>query len=762
MLMRAMRVRLPLSLAILLLSIAVSTGIPSLAEIRAFHSSLPASWLPGIHFSGNLAYSSCSLALALAIFLLSDALGLRVIELAAGSRPGGPARFAAVFAGYALVSMLLLGEAALGLFYRSVIFGGLFLLAAASWRLLRASAVFWVSRLANVWKTSGALERACLILLCTLLLPVLLTPELIMDCFEYHFTVPQQYLFMHRMFLNDVYVHAAFSHGADLPNVIPLALGLDAAARALRPMLVIAGAAGLLSAGPALLRLGAAATVILLSFLFPGAREFVFYAKNDPIVLGCFLALSGVLVSGVLAGPVASKRGLLVAGGLMGYLASSKYLYVPLLCPFVLLIIIHLFRNKTPVRLWIFLLGAAACLLPWMFALYACHGDPLYPAGAVYLPSLFGNPNYAGETVSAYINHHGPGSFGELMASFLRMLLIGILPVLSAAPLMVPGKWRPAHWAYAAGLLSGLLLLVFSANGGSFTPRFVYPVHVAASLIAFLVIADWVGKPVTAEGSAAHALRRAILPVLAAVLGYRAVLSVSLSFSGVMPLRFSVGEFGAEEYREKNMGAYGAILHSMELEVSKTAGKSSLVNIGGQNIWDVPARVFGVGYGPPFVWRAARESATVSRVEARFRQGNVRWMLYSPVMADYARKTTCAYRWDDRMLRLYVDYLAGHAKLLDFREGYARPCASMYLFGMADRTLPPMAGVLFMPGAECAYCCGLAEAKRIRKLVPRVIWTDLVLAHFYAEEGDMASARAHERDCYLSANRYLRDSVRKK
>jgi len=704
------------------------------AERESLVGFLPSFWPLGISLAPNLLYVFLSAALAFFLLLLYDSVGLRLIVLLTGSRPRGVMRMVAAFAGYSVFAVALLGAALTGLWFTTLLSAALVLAAAACLPDFIRTVKEASARVAGFGRSLGPAGKVGWILVAAATACIVGVPEAAVDSMEYHLSFPQQVLFMHKLWGSGLYIGADMPIAVDFPNAFPVMLGLDMAAKALRPAMAILGALAFLRS----LRLGLGASgqaeFVLVALLVPMARNFIVFSKSDGILMGAVSGLVAVLLEGGIyahraggsAGGAAAGRGavrpvqpgksavpppperaaFLVAGVLTGFLASGKYVVWPLLAALWLAGLLRLpyrgaFRSFLAA-------GAVAVLplLPWLGRAYIFHADPFYPAGTVYLPSLFGVPENAavvGETYQFWLGVQRPweNSLRDFGLLFLRNgAILG-----AALPLIIAGG-RPGIFPFLTGSAVGLAGMNFALLSGiDFVERYAYPVFMMWNLMGSALLVSTF-RP----GSAASKVPVLwVVRVVMVIFGFRLVAGHQMNFPGIQPGEFYSGRLSVREFRLKSLYTYGLILPDLWVADALYPTRGSMVTVGNRFIWDIPSRAIGETFEPDFIWEAVNTSYTVEQLAAKFKKGNVRWILYNAHKAHWDAGSCTPKPWDERMVRLYIDFAVRYFTLTTWSGREDSWFGSCWLYNVARSPHPPSSRVLFLPGADRLFCRPVRE-----------------------------------------------------
>jgi len=730
-----------LALAVLAAGVAWNLAVFPAGSREAFPGLLRSFWPVGPHIFSNLSWSAECAVFALLLIFIWDAVGLRLAVLVLGRRPAGALRPVAVFAGFASFSAMSLGLAAVGLWFVPVIAGVLVLAGAFALPESRRVAGEWRDWLGRFWGDSSPAGLACWLVVGVWLMLLLFPPELAIDCLEYHLTYPQQMLTTHRLIGTDVYLGCPMPIATDFTNAFPLAFGLDSAVKMTRPFLLAAGVVAFIRA----LRLPVSPAwepaIALFALLVPAARNFSFFSKSDGVLAGLFPAVCAMLLeSGVLVRGGSASAGILFSASLLaGFAMSSKYVVLPMmgmLGAFVFYRVSHGERIKSAALM---LAGASIPLIPWMARSFLYFNDPLYPVGSIYLSGFFGDPDTNGTTRYAYLAFIQEG---RPMSAFIYetawFAARNAFP-LAAGALFLRGR-LPAGACWLGGaVLAGMGAIFFAIRGGAdFAERYSFPLYIVANAAG-------------AVGLVACSRRARLL--LPAVISAFAVLATAWQiwfFPGVLPGSFLAGRESREEFRNRGMYAYGAILPAVKQAC--LSGRGVLVTLGNRIMWDIPVRVVGEGFEPPFVWRSARDSDTPGRLVVKFRQRNARWILHNGPLEGWYRFTRTPFEWRPRMFRLYMDFAQRHLRLVA-TSGRCDPLyGNNWLYEVLPSPAPPLRRIIFLPGSEGGYAfASLAQLNgysamarerfdALRRIMPAVVAIDGMEAEVLAALGDWRGA----------------------
>lgn len=712
---------------------------------------------PGPHLVANAARSVAGLLLAGAILLGADASGVRLLRWLIRRRPAGAARFAAPLLAYAVLSTALLGASAAGLWYPVVLFG--VAAAGAAFALPEAAAVLreWRSAAGAVAGSLPPAGKALLSVLAIWWLALLAPPEIEVDCMSYHLAFPQQILVQHRLFGTDIYSHWAIPLIVEFGYVYPVALKLDSAARALALALAVLGAFSFVRSLRTGLTAGGEAGLVLLALVLPASRYVLGTAKNDGPACGYALAAAAVLLeSGVLRRSMGRPGTALLAALLAGVAVAAKYVTLPVVLAVALA---GFFRVRHRDRGIAFALLAPALLLPvlpWSLKSWLYLADPLYPLGLVALPDLFGDPaknDFTRKLFDMYVMETRPKVF--FLEEMARLAWDNSFVLLAAAPALLRPGCLPGGRG-CAGLLLGATLagfgaIVFGMRGGLDTvERFSMPVFVLWNAAGAAALARYAG----AAGERRW-FPRAVAGIAGAilVLGHVRLVAPEWFPSATWqkhkrPGAYVAGRLSAGEFRRAGLFAYGEALPEVRSRVAAGDRRGKVLAVGEIKCWDIPARTLMQVFETPLVWRALAGADSVERVRIRFRQLDVRWLLYNQPVAGWERFHYSPYDFSDEMLALYGEFARRHLRIVVRPEKSYPNFGSLWFYEVSDRPRArPPERVLFLPGSERALAyaslAGLNRAHGLaverfaaaRERMPGVVWVESLLGDALLKAG---------------------------
>ncbi len=693
---------------------------------------------PGGALPENAWYAARAAAVALGVVLASDAVGMRLARWWLGRRPAGVVRCVLPLAGHAMLSTALLGLAALGVWTPAVLIA------------VAASASVWcgpeVLACAGDWRRGaraawGALPRALrgpAIAAIALGAVVTLPPETGIDALAYHLALPSQWLVTHRLIGSDGYSHWMIPLPLELPHVWALLAGVDTAAVWTGGAMLMAGAmASARALGAGALAPWLAAAAVLVS----GQRWMLLSAKNDGHAAGLLLAAGACLVAGG-ALRRAALRGATIAGAgaLLGLTVMAKYVLVPFAAG---LGAAAVWRCRPAHRAaLIVLLGgfAAVATVSWLGKGWVVPGDPFYPMGSAFFPRVFGGPGSA-EIRRALLDQHvrDPAHGVVAPAMVVRLVATDLLPALAGAgwirAMLPPGGAVLGLAGFVASVAAPFLLRGDFAT----VERYAFPVLVLANL-AGLVAVVRAGRRIAVTALAACALAGAI--------------ALPADDRDGRAGAFAAGAVNATAYRAATVSPRAGL--AAALAALPPDRRGTILAVGELALDRLPRRTRMQVFEPPLAWSASRDAADWRRVGIRFRQSDVRWILYNQPLARLDAVQRRPYAWSPEQLRRYADWCARHVRVGAFCGVAVPGWGSAWLLEVADRPQPPAARFPFLPGAEAAFASPvLADEndnprwaaewwKGWRGVLPEVAWLDARLGGSLLRAG-----RAREAFPYL-------------
>lgn len=662
--------------------VMVAGAIAAWSRLPAGPEGVAAAWIsaliPGPHLVPNTLGAAWAVLAAAGLFTGYAGAGLRVARWTGRRRPGAGTRTTAPLTGYAAVSLILLGLAAVGLWHRVLLAGAALLLVAAIGRSGRR----WFGALLHAglrrWRGAGVTGRAAAVALALWGAVLLVPPGMNADCLEYHLTFPAEILKLHRLPGGDGYLYWAWALASDLPNVFPLLAGDDAAAALLRPLLLLSGAAALGG------RLGVPIGWVWIAVLLPAGTSAYFTAKNDAVVAGFVLA-GAAAVSGRRPG----VRSSLLAGFMLGAALASKVIVLPVTAALAVLLAVRADGRRRPRVLSGGLVAAAVPVGAWAVKSLLIWGDPSYPAGTTVFPRLFGEPadgERLRDAVVSFIGVREGWARWPLEAAWL--VAAGALPVVA-----VGGAWRRAAGGGVAlaGLAGTVALVAGLKTDLGFVSRFCAPALAMANVaaVAWMVRGRGAGwrlarTGLIAAGVAAHARIAGELELGPATVG---VLSGTVQRAG---------------FRADRLQGYGGLLPVIDDANRRSGRRGRMLAIGETISWGLPVPVVGEGFGPRFPWRTARRSRDVRRIGIAFRQADIRWILYNPWKADWRRWQPAPWTWNPAMLARWREFNATCIHPLRMAGSLDRGIGNPCLFEVTRRPRPGRERA-WLPGAEQAF-----------------------------------------------------------
>jgi len=715
-------------------------GWPELAALARFVAGLVP---PGPHLLPNLARSIAAVLLAMALFLIYDSAGARLSRLATGHCLTGPGRLVTAPLAYGIMSLTLLGSAAVGLWHLPVL---LFILAGFAFlgvAGIRDSFRTWAAEVKAVWNNSGAASRIGWMVLGLLAFLFATAPEVHPDCAQYHLAFPQQILALHHLPWTQVFWFWLLPLPAELPYVFPLLARNENISIVMMLAFASASALALVRSLPFRIPPAVAFAVALAGLALHDNCWTSFTAKNDLASAAFGLAGTALLLaSGGCSRRDRLDRGMVLLGALLlGFCGTTKFVLMPLAG--ILAILPVLVRRR--VRFGLALLsgaGLALPLLPWMARSFIQCGDPLFPAGTLALSGILGIPGRNRDIIAEFMLVQEKRAHGLFALDTGRAALL-MCPVILAA---LPALLRARAWMAllpAVVMLPGIAAQFLLMPASSWA---VYRFDYLAALIWNLTGFAALSGVATTTGD-----RERSSPLIPGLVAVAAGFSLLVGFSHTAwwhessyqnyldQASYPAGRASAEEYRLRGLFSYGSILPALKKASAGLPPGSSVIEAAETVCWDSPLRVRTDTVGPPPVWSVFAESASLTRVRARFRQMNARLLIFNSERNQFTATICEPYPWDARMLRLYADFAGEHMRLLASSGNCFDQYGTLWLYGILPRPAKPLKRILFLPGAERGFCRmkqfyytkNFQEAVRVglelRALLPELALIDLRL-----------------------------------
>ena len=714
-------------------------------------------WTPaGPWLAANAARSMAAIVWCVVMLAASDAIGGAMLGLIARPSPNSCLRWTTPLAGYAVISLAVLGLASTGLCFPRVIGVAMAFGVVVAIRGIVGGMVRMPGRVRELVRETPVAVIS-LVAVCVLNLPRLVLPEHNEDCLMYHLALPQQLLLRHRLPGPPSYCIWAYPLLADFPGVFAIRLGLDASVRLVGLAIMGLGAAACVSVFAKGMRGGWAALIALVALFVPSGSWFFLTAKNDTASCGYMLAAVAIL-SG--AGGRRGEAGHLIWGAWMsGCAVAAKYTLGPMaavgLCAFVP------WRRLWSLRFAAGALTVAATpLVPWLLVSGMNYADPLHPYGAIMMPGVFGI-----DDVGRLLRDQEGDRAGFARRILDNATQVGELCIHNSwlALAAIPSWWllRDTVMARAAvtAVLGAWLLMVLNPGGQTHMARFVFPALVLLDLMGLAGCACAVRCIRTSESvrrwlSAGAALA---LGAVALVLACRIHPYVTWKEDEI-DLRgrdYLSGRMDAEDYRRSLMGSFGVI--QPRLAAAIAGGRGRILVTGGKFLWGIPAPLVTVGIGVPPVWTAVNPSTNPDRLAVSFRQAGVRWILYDSDVGAWDRIKVGPFAWTPRMLRLYADYAKSRFVVVASTQCEGPGHGQHWLFELAGRPHPAAERVPVLPGADAAFAeatvAGLSGNRAraidgfraVYDLLPDVTAARCALGHALVQTGGYREGYAHVR-----------------
>lgn len=630
--------------------------------------------------------------------------------------------------GWAAVGTTLLGLALTGLFSAAVIAMAVLALLLGS-RATYARGLVLVRAAAEA-RGLGPVGLASLGVGFAPALLYLVVPEFQVDCDAYHLGAPWQYLQTHRVLLEHIPFTFQVPQQVDLTFTIPLLLGDDRLAKWMVVSFFVAASA-----------------VFIARCLRDAAKEAGWVGPLLALSGGHVLWLVTVSKSDVPAAALFVTGILLTRAGqwtlgaaLLGLCMAAKLVYGPLVA-------VWLLCNPPPwrgiVRVGCFL---ALPLVPWWIKTYLATGNPFYPFGYAWIPSLDWGP----ENKEAFLSYVRPiwlsntTNLLELSWAWMNNIRGDHLLLLLALPgMMLLGRDKRATWTC---VVASMVILRI----GHF-PRFGLPVVWLLSLLAAQELTrlkvPW--RRIAFGLMAAYALSLIGLRMFHHSYWREAAVSLPATFQRYLTTRQEALQ-ALGRLRQRHDAAHRS--------GSRPPRPFKVCSVGEGGTYRYPARLlFGGMLGEtPLIWKLAKVSHDPAELRKKFKQLGTDLLMYNFVSAEWLEIRYHKFVWDRRTLRMYVEFLKRYLtpEIRPFKCDYFN--GGFYVFRILKEPLtPPAASAWFIPGAEAVYAraTALANMRRPRealqeelavlKLLPDVAHAWNKVGHSYLNLKDFQNSYKH-------------------
>jgi hypothetical protein len=216
---------------------------------------------------------------------------------------------------------------------------------------------------------------------------------------------------------------------------------------------------------------------------------------------------------------------------------------------------------------------------------------------------------------------------------------------------------------------------------------------------------------------------------------------------------YLAGRLDGEAYRRSLMGDWGAIQPGVANAV-RAAGRGRVLVEGMKFLWGIPAAVVTPDRGRPAVWHAVAGAAGPDRVAIRFRQMDIRWIVYDAEVASWDRTIRSPYPWSPQALRTYVAFAKRRFTLL-LSTPYSMPGYGMHwVYEVTPRPHPPALRVAILPGTDSIFApaamaglrgepdLAVAAYLELYRLMPDVTATSAALGYALMQANRIEEGRA--------------------
>lgn len=617
-----------------------------------------------------------------------------------------------------LLGIVLLGTLYMGLGLCGILFTSVALLAPVAMALAccptRKVQLYGILRhiLFRGWIWIFLTVTALIILAGIVVSPTVFANAFCEDSLAYHFGLPWQSLMMHRIPLCNVSYFFHQSLPVDMSYVLPLCFGDD------RLTKVICGgsiAATALFAGDWLARQGLTSASWLPLLLIVCAGETLACAigpKNDLVAASLF----------IVGGLLWRDRSLVVGAVLLGAAVTCKLTSAPFVLAWMAFYPPRNWRNMSPLTIFVI------PILPWMLKSWLVTGDPLFPAGWRLFNSPFWNS----------VNQSGLRLISPWFSGVFSVeggIIKWSIDVLREYPLHVialPFAWWAGKRREIGAIAMGSVLSLFVAAH----PRYLMP----GIWMLGVVISVWCSS----LGGRIGKTVRVAVPLAAIILIFQSAQFKSIRWDHFFQ--------SARLVRSQELTTYGAVVE----ELARYSAKRTLL-IGGWRTYLMPSRVLFNGYWgeTPIVWAMVKDSPSVERLAARFRQLGLDSIVENVVSADFVLHSQKSFEWDGNMLELYYVFCRDHLAMVQLPEQVDHANGGFYLMKLnhSRSSSNVREDMFFLPGAETV----LAEAdderlagrpERAMDLYRKILDRTPGIAHFQSKYAESLAAAGRWKEVF--------------
>lgn len=564
--------------------------------------------------------------------------------------------------GWSFLGLTFLGLAMTGLFYTAA------LLAAMGFMIVLSipcspPALLTVSALLSARKQMGVPALIALAAAAIPLLGFLFSPVTHIDAYMYHLGAPWQYFQSHRVLFDHIPMLFHVPGLTDMGFTLSFILKDDRLAHWIVASFFMAASA--VYAGRALQR-GQRVAAWLGPMLAMGSLHVVSLlsvAKSD-------LPASALLVTGAI---VQGPTSWFLAAVLFGFGLSAKLAYAPF-------VLIWWVFHRPPARHlgWVALLLVAPSL-PWWIKSMLATGNPLYPFGWKFIPSL----GWGSMNESANLIYQQPLWASDTLhlidvpwATFAHLSHEQILLALFLPALLL---WSSRRRAFIACVVSvGAILAI-----GHY-PRFALPCFWLMCLLAGL------------EAGTFSVVNRKLF--VCAMLGFTLLRCDSLPF--------------LERHSWREMFVAPVVKLKAVFSTFRTVrdhltalSPSRVITVADIRVYGLPGRVIytgGLGETPLF-WKLAHESENGRVFSKKIKQLGARVLVHNFVSKEWIARRYQWFTWDSRALALYVDYCKQYLSVLIPPDRCDGDNGGFYVYRIHSASLSPAPEhTFFVPGAGWA------------------------------------------------------------
>ncbi len=515
---------------------------------------------------------------------------------------------------------------------------------------------------------------------------LMLAPDAHVDTWSYHFLIPDQILKAHKYVMEGAPVAFGFPLTAELVYAPALAAGLDALPHWLQLAPFLAAVLQLAWWAERVGGPGAGWMAGAALFTFGHVQQMLVSGKND-LAAAAYPAAGALALARALTG----ERGWLAPSALLFGAGAAVKSSGQALAGLAFAGLALSAKRGAIVR-WTAL--AAVPVLPWLVRSFAWWGDPLWPVLSARIPGALWGPEDAASvwivrgrrSMLTSLTLAGPELVREFIAYQPALALTVPLVLAGVAALGATGRWLGG---YAIAAMVMLSLLMASEWSRLAIPVFAVWAAAGAAAVRKLAVSwpPWF---------------RAATLWIAAGLCWPPLGEYLANWSAPHPsVPYLAGAISTREYVARRMTTLDDVRGW--LEARPPGGR--MMAMGDIRFYRLPARFHSVrNYGSTWAWELSRDCATHDRIRIRFRQSNIRGVLYNFVTEGYPHPAAEPYPWTDRQIAVWREFVERWLDLTD-RPGRVDHLNGGFVVYRVRRGAPNErpAWLPYLPGLESLY-----------------------------------------------------------